>query len=131
MPKAKKIVNYDESLDKLDGKYKVGQRLREARMKKGWSQDNLAAAIDTNRSAISEYENGTTEMSSSTLQKMAHCLNVSADYLLFGKVAESAPPVSDVHTAAMNILANMTPEQVAAFLPALSMVQMQNTTKTA
>ncbi|WP_246098426.1 helix-turn-helix domain-containing protein [Saccharibacillus brassicae] len=60
-----------------------GIRIRELRMRRGLSQDQLAAALDMNRVNISNYERGKiTNIPGDVLLKLANKLNTSTDYLL-------------------------------------------------
>ena|SRR5258706_10118455 len=59
-----------------------GERLREAREKKGLFQRELAALSDLDETQVSRYENGKIEPSLRFLEAFARNLDVSADYLL-------------------------------------------------
>jgi transcriptional regulator with XRE-family HTH domain len=80
------------------GEYKMrhlSERIKELRMKKGWSQDDLADRMGMNRANISNYERGTNKnIPSDTLKKFADVFGVSSDYLL-GKTENSDQPESE------------------------------------
>jgi transcriptional regulator with XRE-family HTH domain len=59
----------------------VGHRIALTRMKKGFSQYELARAASTSRNTISDYECGKTMPTSYTLYKLAETLEVSVDSL--------------------------------------------------
>lgn len=59
-----------------------GQRLREARIKKGMTQQELADLIGTSKSVISGYENGKNDPARSVLLKLSKNLDVSLNYLM-------------------------------------------------
>lgn len=72
-----------------------GAIIKELRVKKGWSQDDLAERMGMNRVNISNYETGKIKsVPSETLKKFADVFGVSADYLL-GKTENSDRPESE------------------------------------
>lgn len=73
----------------------LSERIKELRIKKGWSQDDLADRMGMNRANISNYERGTNKnIPSDTLKKFADVFGVSSDYLL-GKTENSDQPESE------------------------------------
>lgn len=60
----------------------IGERLRNARIKKGYSQRALSMALNIGENEVYRYEKGKTNPSSEALEKIAKALEVSADYLL-------------------------------------------------
>jgi transcriptional regulator with XRE-family HTH domain len=63
----------------------IGDRIREIREKKGWTQDDLANAADMNRVTIAKYEAGRIEPKSRSLQKLAAALEINANLLIDGE----------------------------------------------
>lgn len=62
---------------------RVGDRIKELRLERGWSQQDLADRMDMNRVNISNYERGTiNNMPSDALVKFSNVFDVSTDYLL-------------------------------------------------
>ena len=59
-----------------------GKKLREARVKKGMTQQELADLIGTSKSVISGYENGKNDPARSVLLKLSKSLDVSLNYLM-------------------------------------------------
>lgn len=59
-----------------------GDRLRRARERINFSQEELAAALGTQQQAIQRWEKERVEPSSVTLKQMADVLRVTTDYLL-------------------------------------------------
>lgn len=57
-------------------------RLKELRIKKHMTQEELAKEIKSNRSNIANYENGKNFPSIDVLDKLASALNCSTDYLI-------------------------------------------------
>jgi len=60
----------------------LGERLRELRQQRGYSQEYLAQQVDVRNQQIWRYENGSQVASSEVVAKIAQVLNTSADYLL-------------------------------------------------
>lgn len=59
-----------------------GERIREARMLKGWSQKKLADECGTTQQTIQRYESGASEPQSTYLARVSKALDVSVSYLL-------------------------------------------------
>lgn len=60
----------------------LNERLREIRTAKKLSQVELARLLGVTKQCVSNWENDNIQPSIETLVKIAHTLNVSADYLL-------------------------------------------------
>lgn len=77
----------------------IGQRIREARKKKGLSQEGLAQKVVTGTSVlICKYEKGKAQPSLSNIAKIAAILEVDLDYLVFGKKNKQDLVVLDRNT---------------------------------
>lgn len=63
---------------------KFGKRVRALRLDHGWTQEELAHRSGLNRSYMSEVERGISDVSLSTLQKIAKTLGISLAELLTG-----------------------------------------------
>ncbi len=61
---------------------KLGLKIKEIRISKGLTQDNLAEMVSCNTSHISNIENNHTKVSLNVLLAIANALNTSIDYLL-------------------------------------------------
>lgn len=66
----------------------IGARIREVRLKKKLSQQELAAAANVSLPHISEIELGKSQMRLSTFVRIAEALQVSTDYLIRPNVPE-------------------------------------------
>ena len=67
----------------MELKYKVlGERIREKRVKKGLTQDKLAAAIGVSNPHVSNIERGRTKVSLPTLVDICNVLDTTLDELL-------------------------------------------------
>lgn len=63
----------------------VGDRIKEIRLAKGMTQEELAIACGyQSRSTINKVEKEVSETRLSTIKKIAKALNVDPDYLVFG-----------------------------------------------
>lgn len=60
----------------------IGERLKKAREKVGYSQEAFAEKIGCCAITISRWENGHTPMKAVDIIKITEALNISADYLL-------------------------------------------------
>ena len=61
----------------------MAKRIRELRIQKGLTQEELAIKLGLQKSAIAKYENGRVEnIKRSTIEKMAEILGVSPSYLM-------------------------------------------------
>lgn len=59
-----------------------GYKIAEARIAKGWSQQDLAEKMDTTQQTIQRYESGSRDIKSSVLIKLSAVLGVTISYLL-------------------------------------------------
>ena len=67
--------------------YKViGQRIREARKAKGWSQDKLSEEMDVTVVYISRVERGRSEINLKRLVQISEVLGVGIEYLITGSI---------------------------------------------
>ena len=65
--------------------YAIGQRIQEARRQKGIRGLDLAVWLDISKNQLSRIECGECLCTTKTLYKAAQYLEVSADYLLYGR----------------------------------------------
>ena len=59
----------------------IGQRIKEYRKKRGMTQEELAEAMFTRKSTISDYENDKIDFKISVLRELARVLGTSVTYL--------------------------------------------------
>ena len=64
--------------------YDLGKRIRELRLKQGWTQRELAQRIGIHKSVISYFELGERYPAYDKLLRIADTFHVSTDYLLRG-----------------------------------------------
>lgn len=67
----------------------IGQRIREVRKKKGWTQAHLAELSGIEPSNISHIERAATKVSLPTLVAIANALESSLDELVWGNLIKS------------------------------------------
>lgn len=69
----------------------IGQRIREEREKLNLSRDDFSELIGLSNYYVGQLERGERQMSLPVLIKIANCLHVSLDYLVFGKTSHGTP----------------------------------------
>lgn len=62
----------------------LGKRVRECRVKLGYTQEKLAELVEVSPSFIGTIERADKIPALTTMAKLARCLDVSLDYLVFG-----------------------------------------------
>lgn len=73
----------------------IGTLIREARMSKGLTQEELGKLVGVQKSAIAKYENGrVVNIKRSTLQKLATVLNLKGSDLVIGHNPKEAAEIS-------------------------------------
>lgn len=68
----------------------IGDRIREARVKRGWTQAELAEHSGVEPSNISHIERAATKLSLPTLIRIANALEATLDELVYGNLKKSA-----------------------------------------
>lgn len=71
----------------------LGQKIKEERDRKGWSQIFFARKIGVTNAVLSNYERDVRDPDTTTLKNIANTLEVSVDYLL-GLQSSRAPRTS-------------------------------------
>lgn len=66
----------------------IGQRIKEARKNKGWSQEKLSEELDVTVAYISRVERGE-QINLRRLAKIGQVLNINLEYLITGTVIEA------------------------------------------
>lgn len=70
----------------------MGSRIKEARLKKGLRQDELAALVGVQPSAISNYESDTSRPRENVLYKLFETLDVDANFLYQDMMPQKTEP---------------------------------------
>jgi transcriptional regulator with XRE-family HTH domain len=89
----------------------MGDRLRELRLRKNISQEEVAKQIGITRSAYSHYEINNRQPVYETLKKLAVLFNVSLDYIIGGESAKPDTPVTPEAIEIIRILNGMDQER--------------------
>ncbi len=79
------------------GRDEIALRIRDARVAKGWSQSELAAAVGVSRSAVAQWETARAGQVIVNLGRVARALGVGVEWLLHGSAlaAADSPLVGD------------------------------------
>ncbi|MGN1320698.1 MAG: helix-turn-helix domain-containing protein [Acutalibacteraceae bacterium] len=64
---------------------KMGSRIAEQRKLQKMTQEQLADKMDVSLQSVSSFELGKKSISSTNLAKLCDCLNVTSDYILYGR----------------------------------------------
>lgn len=67
----------------------LGSRLREARERIGFSQEDVAQRLELHRTTIGKYENNECDPSIDVLSKLIEIYCEDANYILYGKTRKS------------------------------------------
>lgn len=89
----------------------MGDRLRELRLRKNISQEEVARQIGITRSAYSHYEINNRQPVYETLKKLALLFNVSLDYIIGGEQVKPDTPVTPEAIEIIKILNGMDQER--------------------
>ncbi len=68
----------------------IGKRIKDSRLKKQLKQNELANKLNITLANMCDYEKGSTIPSIPTIAKIANELDVTIDYLVFGKLDKMA-----------------------------------------
>lgn len=88
-------------------------RIKQARQERGMNQKQLSAASGLSRAVLSQYEHGSREPSSSSLEKIAAALDFPVEYIR----GDDVQPPNSIRIAGADgelTQRTMTPEQLAA-----------------
>ena len=94
-------------LDSMD-KVSLGRKIREARIKKGFTQQTLSEKADIGEMYLSEIERGIKMPSMNLFVKLITALDISADYILRDEVPTGREFVYDEITQKLE---GLTPKQ--------------------
>ena len=94
-------------------------RIRELRVKNGWTQDCLAAKLNTKRQTVGHYETGTRGLDVDTICRLCDIFGCTADYLL-GRSDRQTPELTPEEEQLLAAWAAATPEIRAIIETALA-----------
>jgi transcriptional regulator with XRE-family HTH domain len=99
----------------------TGEKLRQARKKKGLSQDELAAMVNIDRLALGRIERGVVSLNIDTAVILADTLGITLDYL--ARATDAGPQIegaiSEQYVHQLNILEKLSPADVPHVLAVL------------
>lgn len=99
----------------------IGNRIKEIRIKHGWTQAKLAEESGIEPSNISHIERAATKLSFPTLVSIANALQVSLDEIAYGSLVKN----SHISVQIINeLLSDCTPDEIR------SLTEVLKTTKT-
>lgn len=81
----------------------MSERLLALRKKMGYSQEKVSELLGVTRQAISKWENSQGLPDLNNLLELSRLYNVSADYLLTGKIEQSKEPLSAIEPEKLRI----------------------------
>lgn len=99
----------------------IGKRIKTCRKQKHLTQEKLAECLDVSSHYIYELERGVKTMSLYTLNDLSTCLEVSSDYLLYGKDNTDSNPIPE---DALSVMIKDLPSQQRNRLADLLKVMM-------
>lgn len=99
---------------------KIGSRIKECRNNKKLTQEQFAEMIDVSPHYIYEIERGLKTMSLSTFINIISCLNVSADYILFGDTSVQKNKSSNILNPLYEELNHLSPQKHKNIMEILS-----------
>ncbi|ALS27853.1 Xre family transcriptional regulator [Paenibacillus sp. 32O-W] len=89
----------------------MGERLKELRLKRNLSQEEVARQIGITRSAYSHYEINNRQPVYETLIKLSDFFGVSVDYMIGGVHSRGAPQVTPEAIEIIRLLDDMDQEK--------------------
>ncbi len=83
-----------------------GKRIQQLRIEKGYTQDELAAALNINRSYVSRIESGKKGCSVDVFIQLSEIFQVSLDFLVLGKLdaAQETERKEQLKTEIVNLI---------------------------
>jgi transcriptional regulator with XRE-family HTH domain len=110
----------------------LGEKIRQLRSERGWSQGELAARLGGDPGQISRYETGKISPSVDVVVKLAEAFDVSADYLLIdGAARRPLRAPADLLGERLAQLDQLTPDDRAALIHILDHMLANNRARAA
>lgn len=91
----------------------IGERIRAARLRAGFTQQYVAKALSVNRSAVNQWESGTTKPSITSRAQLAVLLNLGISELIPGA------PADEIIDSLARIVRTLPPQKRIALLMAV------------
>ncbi len=99
----------------------VGDRIKEQRLRLGWTQEKLASEAKISTGFLSDLETGKRNVSAEYLMEISHALGASLDYLMKGD--DSKPRSREVQIPAS--LSDFAKQAQLSFAQTLMLLDMQ------
>lgn len=90
-----KVISMPEKISKRYSSEQIAETLREARMRKGWSQRELSARAHMTQAQISRIENGDVDLQLSSLVELARSLDLDVQLVPRGALTAVAAVVKE------------------------------------
>lgn len=104
----------------------IGSRIRTQRETLGYSREKLAELADISNSFLSDIERGERGFSVAHLTRLAKTLNLSADFILFGKeVSTDYNAITDMVSGLDEKYIPQLKELLSAYLKAITIAEKQ------
>ena len=89
----------------------IGTRIKEIRQERGLTQEKLSRAVGVTRSAVAQWETGRAGQITGNLARIAACLGIGVEYLMYGndKQAPDEVKLGD-ELAILRLYRECTPE---------------------
>ncbi len=108
-------------------KIETGERIRKKRQLLNMTLDTASAKIDISSKYFADIERGSCGMSVETMISIASLLDMSLDYIIYGKTydTEESQKHSDEYTAILSLLENV-PENKRKYALRILQLQMES-----
>ncbi len=98
---------------------KIGAKIRERRLAKGYTQDYLANYLDVDTSHISNVEHGRCKVSLTALVGIANALDCSVDYFLMSEYINETLPIDTELANKLNACNTEKKKQISRIIDVL------------
>lgn len=107
-----------------------GQRLKQLRRERNWTQEDLGKKINTHLQTVVRYENDTVIPTATVLKKMSEAFGVSIDYLVFGPTDGTSLHLQNKELLKrIEKLDKIKPETIEPLLQVMDVYIRENATK--
>ena len=104
----------------------IGDRLKKARLEKGYTQEKLSEILDVSIAYLSRIETGATHINLKRLNELCGILGVSEAYILNGASNDS---ISYLNSELNSILKDCTPEKKELIYQIATIISEKNENK--
>ncbi len=104
----------------------IGERLKKARLEKGYTQEQLSEKINVSVAYLSRIETGATHINLKRLNELCHLLGVTESYILDGTSSNSG---SYLNNEFSSILKDCTPDKKELIYQIATIISEKNDKK--